>query len=164
MIFELDISPELENKKQFMLSLHNELVLATRNNMPLTFLIAEIDNLESIEADYGPVVKEEVIQRFVSHYRLRLRDSDFFYRLGDRKFSAILTHTNLENAVSMIKRIRETLGEIEIETLNTTVKFTVSTGITKKYEGEDSAQKILNRLDEALMGAKKAGYNRVFVS
>ena len=80
-------------------------------------------------------------------------------RYGGDEFLIVLPETGLEKAFFLARRLLESVGSLSFDN---SVKVTVSLGIAEREVGE-TASGFIERADDKLYAAKRAGRNR-FVS
>jgi diguanylate cyclase (GGDEF)-like protein len=93
-----------------------------------------------------------------------VRTTDVVARLGGEEFALLLPELDLEGAVSVAERVRESLAADTMRTRKgREVRLTASFGVVEAGGSTDAVE--LTRLaDEALYAAKRGGKNRVVVA
>lgn len=129
-------------------------------NLPVTFILVDLDNFKAVNDTYGHSAGDEVL-RGVGECLARsfIRKSDFVARYGGDEFAVILNDTTAENSQSLISRFLEMVSELPVPYAPAEVRVTCSAGYTEIRSG-DTAKELLNRADAALYQAKRAGRNR----
>lgn len=123
---------------------------------PSTLLYLDVDHFKSINDRHGHGVGDQVLRRLAERCRGELRGVDALARLGGEEFVALLSGLGLEEAQCVAERIRAAVaGDPEA-----VVPATISIGVAVRTAGE-SAEVWMQRADQALYAAKKAGRNRV---
>jgi len=90
-----------------------------------------------------------------------LRGLDSGYRYGGEEFAVLLPSTDIEGAVKVANRIRESLENYRFilpEGTSGKLNVSVSIGLTSYIVG-DNVQSIMTRADEGLYKAKSQGKN-----
>lgn len=93
----------------------------------------------------------------------RVRRGDLCGRLGGEEFLLVLPHTNKENALKVLDRIRMELSSTPVTLGGCTVGVTASFGLAG-FEGSQKASpfaRLRELADAALYSAKRAGRNRI---
>ena len=90
------------------------------------------------------------------------RASDIVGRLGGEEFGVLLVLDDLDTAVLVAERLRETLAETVIEAGSDTIAVTGSFGMTEYLNGE-SLDELYQRADKACYSAKDAGRNCLMI-
>jgi diguanylate cyclase (GGDEF)-like protein len=91
------------------------------------------------------------------------RLSDVVGRLGGEEFGVLLVAGDIETAMSIAERVRETLQNMVVETGGDPLTITGSFGLAELVPGE-SLDALYQRADQACYEAKDHGRNRVEVA
>lgn len=151
------------NRRRFMEAAERELMRARRYGRPLSLLMLDVDHFKSINDGYGHAVGDDVLTCLASAARECMREIDVVGRLGGEEFAVLLPETSLTEAVGAAERLRRHLAELELQTRNDVVRFTVSVGVATCRDEDCSIEGALTRADHALYDAKRGGRNRVAV-
>lgn len=129
-------------------------------NLPITFILIDVDKFKQINDEYGHSAGDEVL-RSIGECLARsfIRKSDFVSRYGGDEFAVILNDTTVANSHTLINRFIEMVGEITVPYAPPDVRISCSAGYTEVTCG-DSVKALINRADAALYQAKRAGRNR----
>ena len=114
-------------------------------------VVLDLDNFKSVNDTYGHQVGDDVLKEFVGLIQKNIRSDDVFARWGGEEFLLLLQHTNMENALKKIDRVRLLIDEhnfIHIEHL------TASFGVAWKEENDDM-HSLIQRADKALYESKR---------
>jgi diguanylate cyclase (GGDEF)-like protein len=84
-----------------------------------------------------------------------IRGEDLFARWGGEEFVVLLPHTDIQGAKNLAERLRHSIEENDFTDVGT---ITCSFGATQ-FDGSESQEVLLNRVDQALYGAKESGRN-----
>ena len=122
--------------------------------------MADLDHFKRVNDTYGHAAGDRVLAAFGDLLRQHTRVIDIAARFGGEEFIVLLPNTDLENAISIANRIRESLAACPIESLPDPV--TASFGVAEMAPDE-SGSGLLRRADAALYEAKHSGRNRVEV-
>ncbi|MGE4421430.1 MAG: diguanylate cyclase [Pseudodesulfovibrio sp.] len=148
------------NRRFFMEKLDEEMERARRYGTPLSLLAIDIDHFKKVNDTYGHAVGDKVLQRCVDTCKQTLRASDAFGRLGGEEFMAILPFADQDMGHETAERLRAALSRCTEGDGDGLPAFTVSIGVVR-LEGDDTAESLRKRADEALYRAKENGRNRV---
>mgnify|MGYP003149902760 CR=1 FL=1 len=124
----------------------------------------DIDHFKPINDTHGHLIGDEVIREVALITREALRQADRPGRYGGEEFAIILPETDIDGALVICERIRETIAETAVETDHGPIHCTVSMGLVKLTDSAENYMQWLQQADEALYRAKKAGRNRSVVS
>jgi diguanylate cyclase (GGDEF)-like protein len=85
---------------------------------------------------------------------------DTLARIGGEEFALLLPQTTLEEAASLVERLRASVAATRAKIGDGWLDITVSIGVTCSSRGAQDVNGILRRADEALYAAKRQGKNR----
>ncbi len=163
------IDPVLDiyNRRYFDRRIDEETQRSRRYNQPLSIILFEVDQLESIAKKHGRLVEDVVLRKISDFVVGSVRASDIVARYDENKIVIATTQTKPDMAIMLADRIR---GEVEkldiltdseqnsIEDLNVTVTAGVSCvedRIKSGFDLTDVAVKAMSRADTE-------GHNRVY--
>ena len=136
---------------------------AARHGFPFWVALADLDHFKKINDTFGHDAGDAVLKRFARILKSSLRRGDLCGRLGGEEFLLVLTHTDKENALRVIERIRTELSSALVTFGGCTVGVTASFGLAG-FEGNQKASsvgRLREMADSALYSAKRAGRNRI---
>ena len=125
---------------------------------PLSVAIFDIDHFKSVNDRYGHGVGDDVLRRIADAAQAALRGTDTVGRYGGEEFVLVLPNAPLERATRIVERVR-----IAIDESGGVPPVTASFGLAT-LSGDASPEALLQRADEALYAAKRAGRNRYRVA
>lgn len=155
-----DMLTNVYNRRYLMEWLIQQRKLIQRYHYPISCLLFDLDHFKSINDNYGHEKGDEVLVQFSAIVAAMLRDGDVMVRYGGEEFLVLLTHTDLELALSIAERIRVKINGSSLAGLPQGV-LTTSVGVSTWVEGHDECGGVLAMADEALYLAKDAGRNCV---
>jgi len=127
----------------------------------LAVALADIDRFKQVNDVHGHAVGDEVLRAVAGRFLSRLRPTDSIYRYGGEEFLVSLPNASPGVARSVLERLRESLEERPIGLENgEELPVTASFGVAAAKPGVD-LKTLIERADEALYAAKRAGRNRV---
>ena len=129
------------------------------------FLLIDLDHFKTINDTYGHAVGDVVLEKVGGLLQGSMRTSgtrlpDIVGRLGGEEFGILMSADNIDDAVSVAERLRQTIESTHIETVDVSVSTTGSIGVAKTVIGE-SLDNLYQRADKACYLAKDNGRNRV---
>ncbi|MDO8141014.1 MAG: diguanylate cyclase [Candidatus Brocadiales bacterium] len=144
--------------------LSKEYARAERYKLPLSFLMLDIDYFKKVNDSYGHPEGDVVLCKLSQIFKNNIRVCDTLGRYGGEEFSIILPEAKMEDAVSLAERIRKEVEQCNFGDANTSIKCTVSIGVSS-YPIPDvkNLEDLINRADKALYNAKAEGRNRVSI-
>jgi len=145
------------NRMAFDEALDNELGRANRYGHPFGVLMFDIDHFKRINDLDGHHVGDEVLRELAAVVRSVLRSTDLICRWGGDEFAVIAPATGLPGARVLAEKIRTTVQDHRWSVPG--ISLTVSVGMAQFVVG-DQRDTIMNRADEALYRAKRAGRNQ----
>jgi diguanylate cyclase len=126
---------------------------------PYTLALLDIDRFKSINDRHGHDVGDRLLVAIAETMRQALRDYDLCGRWGGEEFILLLPEAGLEEAWSIVERLRESIGEVRVRHGSHRLSVTLSAGLSEHREGESHAE-TLQRADQALLRAKRDGRDR----
>lgn len=130
---------------------------------PVSVMTLDIDHFKQCNDTYGHDVGDQILQEFAARIASNIRPMDFACRLGGEEFVVILPRTTGDIACLTAERLRRCIcgSPFRLRGSAMPLDVTVSIGVAAAESGEDTAETVLKRADEALYEAKRAGRNRV---
>ena len=132
------------------------------------FLLIDLDHFKTINDTYGHVVGDAVLEKVAGLLQGSMRTSgtrvsDIVGRLGGEEFGILMFVNNIDHAVSVAERLRQTIESTPVEAGGVPVSTTGSIGVAATVAGE-SLDDLYQRADRACYLAKDKGRNRVEVA
>jgi diguanylate cyclase (GGDEF)-like protein len=125
--------------------------------------MVDIDHFKRVNDTHGHQIGDQAIQAMSQACVKALRPTDLLARYGGEEFIITLTHTDQPGAAKVAERLREAVTQIEIQTEQGALKFTISIGVSTFYK-RSLLEEVIGRADQALYQAKTSGRNRVCLS
>ena len=120
------------------------------------FAMFDIDLFKRINDSKGHLYGDEVLLVFADLMRESFRYNDLLFRYGGEEFAAVLSDTDLETALTVLERFRETVAHHKFAQLN---QVTVTIGVTQ-ISSQLQADKLIERADKAMYFGKNHGRNQ----
>ncbi|MES1987357.1 MAG: GGDEF domain-containing protein [Pseudomonadota bacterium] len=137
-----------------------EISRAQRGASSLCVTLLDIDNFKHFNDNYGHHVGDTALQHLAKVIQETLRPTDIAARFGGEEFVILLPDTSIDAAIETISRLQRALTKQFFLGNNERLLITFSAGIALFRATEEQAT-VLNRADQAMYLAKKAGKNRV---
>ncbi|MBI9099209.1 MAG: diguanylate cyclase [Spirochaetaceae bacterium] len=130
----------------------HRLKLNKRNNTESVLIMIDIDNLKTVNDNFGHDKGDELITSVSSAVFNNIRDTDFLFRLGGDEFLILFNHFKNQSPDSLIERVKEELSVKKIG--NQIPDFSYGSIIIK---GEDPSliDELLKTCDQLMYAQKR---------
>jgi diguanylate cyclase (GGDEF)-like protein/PAS domain S-box-containing protein len=154
----------LFNRRYLEDTLKRELILAKRDEVPLSLIMVDIDHFKVINDRFGHQAGDKVLHFLGDLLNHSVRGNDTCCRYGGEEFLVVLLGMDEDGAVERAECLRKAVAISVIDFGATTISVTASFGVaTFPHDGE-TADELIAVADSALYAAKAAGRNRVNVN
>ena len=143
----------LINRRAWDLELEREVGRSRRNDDPLAVAMLDLDRFKAYNDRHGHQAGDRVLREAANAWRAVLRDTDLLARYGGEEFAVALPGCDLEQAGHLVNRLREV----------TPAGQSCSAGLAV-WDGDESADELLGRADDALYEAKQTGRDRTVIA
>jgi len=130
-----------------------------RKNEPLVLAVMDVDHFKSINDTYGHLIGDKVLRTISQLVDKKVRDSDFFGRIGGEEFAVIFTGIDLDIALKRLEQFRESIENCKFGFKGKRIVITMSIGCAL-FHGDDKPEDVYERADKALYQAKSSGRNK----
>lgn len=152
----IDSLTGLPNRRALDERLETECQHASLYNLPLAFLMMDLDNFKDINDTYGHLVGDEVLQAIGQAIAASTRNGDFLARYGGDEMALILPETPLEEVGAIEDRIREAVAACRLPLIpDQTQRISISIGRTMLASNSQDWVELIKAADQALYKAKK---------
>ncbi|MCK9285633.1 MAG: diguanylate cyclase [Rhodocyclaceae bacterium] len=148
------------NRKGMDEALEREVARTRRQSVSLCVALLDIDNFKHLNDNLGHEAGDEALKHLAQVVREAIRPQDTLARYGGEEFVILLPDTPLDAGVSAMARVQRELTRKFFLHKNEKLLITFSCGVAELGNDEASAA-VLNRADQAMYLAKRAGKNRV---
>lgn len=121
------------------------------------FAMFDIDLFKRINDSKGHLYGDEVLLIFADLMRESFRYNDLLFRYGGEEFAAVLSDTDLDAALTVLERFRETVAQHHFAQLN---QVTVTIGVAR-ITPQQQPSTLIDRADRAMYYGKNHGRNLV---
>jgi diguanylate cyclase (GGDEF)-like protein len=122
----------------------------------------DVDSFKAFNDTYGHPQGDNLLRSIASILQANVRSVDFLGRYGGEEFLIVLPETAKDDACRLAERIRGAVEEQAFVIVEgEAIRRTVSVGVASYPEDALNAGELVQRADEALYRAKRAGKNRV---
>jgi diguanylate cyclase (GGDEF)-like protein len=162
---DVDHLTGLVSRSFFHRAAERRIELYRRNGLPLACAVLDVDDFKSYNDSYGHGSGDEALRCVGRVLHESTRADDVVARYGGEEF-VVLMGGNIEDAIEVAERVRRGV-EHESMTGNGTPlgsAVTVSVGVAALTEDVSSLEQLVEKADDELYRAKRAGKNRVAAS
>ena len=138
-----------------------ELARSKRQGLRCAMLMADLDLFKSKNDTYGHLVGDVILRQVSARFRQHLREVDLVGRYGGEEFVFLLIESDAKQALVVAERLRHAVAAKPIRAYDETVEQTVSIGVACFPEDGQEMELLIERADQALYAAKRAGRNQV---
>ena len=128
-----------------------------RSDQRFALLMYDIDHFKTINDTCGHETGDSVLMELSRRVKSMMRSGDIVGRWGGEEFIVIAHDINLDDAVKLAERIRESIASEPFSAVGT---VTISFGVACA-EDDDTPTSLFARVDSALYEAKNSGRNCV---
>jgi diguanylate cyclase (GGDEF)-like protein len=164
----LDALTTIANRRQFDEVLEKEWQRGKRDQKPLSLIFMDIDFFKAYNDKYGHPAGDDCLRRLAQGLSsVVLRPADLFARYGGEEFALLLPDTDAGGALTVAKRVQDTVKQLNIPHADSTVAdhVTLSIGVATLIPAEPmSSFDLVRCADELLYAAKRRGRNRIATS
>lgn len=107
----LDALTGLYNRRYFSEQMPNLLKKSRAAEQPLTLMLIDLDRFKAINDTYGHDAGDLALIFFAQMLKSHVKTDDLVIRLGGDEFVIVLTHTNVNGALAIKRRLTEALNE-----------------------------------------------------
>jgi diguanylate cyclase (GGDEF)-like protein len=145
-------------------TLDGELRRARRSRQPLSILMFDIDHFKTINDELGHLRGDDLLRAVGAKLTRVLRSSDVRCRYGGDEFLIILPDTPVIGAQQVAESLRREMAGLAMVAGDRTIAVTASVGIASAGPAELGVAAFIDRADDALYRAKRAGKDRYAVA
>jgi diguanylate cyclase (GGDEF)-like protein len=147
------------NRAAFEQACRDWLARPAPDGRPVTIAIADIDHFKAVNDRLGHAAGDEVLRRVAGALGAHMRADDRIFRYGGEEFVLMFRDLAHDEALALSDRLRFAV-EAEVRA-DDGKPATVSIGVATSTYGAGELRGLLQRADERLYEAKRAGRNRV---
>jgi diguanylate cyclase (GGDEF)-like protein len=164
----------LPNRRYLHAKLDAIIPRAQAERFPATLLLFDVDDFKEYNDTFGHEAGDEILRVIGQLFQANCREQDIVVRYGGDEFAVVFWDpegpraagsVHPDCALDVLERFKESLQTYRFETLDPSTKaeLTVSGGLATYPWDASTREDLLRRADEALLAAKRAGKNRVFL-
>ena len=129
--------------------------------LPLTLLMADIDNFKNVNDTFGHLAGDTVLKRIARVMRDCVRGTDMVARYGGEEFAVLLVETARESARLVAERLRTAVKALDFSDTGINSPVTISIGLACFPEDASDERSLIEQADSVLYQAKRLGKDRV---
>lgn len=154
----------LMSRRSGMVRLRLEFQESLRKNLTFCLIMLDIDNFKSHNDTYGHLVGDKVLRQVAHFIRENIRKVDIACRYGGEEVLIGLHRTSLRDGVIVAEKIRASVNNHDFyPDEEKSLSLSVSQGVSAIDAGCKDFIELTNSSDQALLAAKSAGKNIVYV-
>lgn len=150
----------LRMRQAFEREVSSRLVIAAREDLPVSMVVADIDHFKQVNDLWGHQAGDQAIAAFGKLLGSMIRESDVAGRVGGEEFCIIVWDCQGDAAARLAERIRQAFSLLVHPALGEGICLTASFGVVERAPRE-SYHSMFSRADAELYRAKNGGRNRV---
>ena len=151
----------LSVRGHFMERAREELARSKRHALACSLLMTDLDLFKQKNDTYGHLVGDVVLREVARLLQRNLREIDLIARYGGEEFILLLIETGIERAMPIAQRLKQFVEVYPIRAYDEVLMQTISIGVAEFPGHAQTLEALIERADQALYAAKRAGRNRV---
>ncbi len=132
-----------------------QIKMARRHKWPVTLMIVDIDQLESLNLRYSFKTGDAVLKHLNDAIRSVVRTSDVLGRFGGSGIFVLLSECDTENVQTVSERIEEKIGREPFVVGDKKIDYRRSYGAVTMYGKQVHLNRMLGLAEDALSRAKE---------
>jgi diguanylate cyclase (GGDEF)-like protein len=152
------------NRGHCLEALDGELRRARRKRQPLSIVMFDIDHFKMINDELGHLRGDDLLRAVGAQLTRVLRSTDVRCRYGGDEFLVILPDTPTLGAQQVAECLRREIATLAMVAGDRRIAVTASLGVAVAAMDDLGVTALIERADEALYRAKRAGRNRFCVA
>ncbi len=158
----IDSLTNVNNRRMFFELGTLDFLRARRLDHPFSLLTFDFDLFKEVNDGYGHAAGDMVLRDALIVVRKNIRDIDVLGRTGGDEFAICFPETSVTDAMSAAGRIQRALSTSEFTWQGKTITVTLSIGIAELSDRDQNFDALIQRSDQYLYVAKRAGRNQIF--
>jgi diguanylate cyclase (GGDEF)-like protein len=156
---------KLSNRRWLNLMLESKWEEASRNNIPLAFLMIDLDGFKHFNDRYGHQKGDDVLRLAARVLEANCRTIDVSARYGGDEFCVLMPHAEPDAAIRVAHRIASAFDEAVVAVFKCGIPVSMSIGVSHLHTNEPlNADELVLFADEAMYAAKSIPSKRVAMS
>ena len=156
---------KLSNRRWLNLMLESRWEEATRNGIPLAFMMIDLDGFKALNDAYGHQKGDEILRLAARVLEANCRSIDISARFGGDEFCVLMPHADPDSAVQVAHRIAAAFDEAIAAVTESGIYVSMSIGVSHwQVTHPINADELVRHADEAMYIAKSDPERRVVFS
>lgn len=160
----IDDLTALQNKDAFIKQLESEISRVNRYGFSFAIAVLDIDDLKSINTNYGRDAGDEVIRCYARQILSQFRSYDLVARHKSDEFLLLFPNTQKEGALRAVEKAQKRAANLFINHKDKNIKVPTFTSVLTTYTPGDQPDTLLRRTTEALVQAQRQGRDQVIMA
>lgn len=161
LLSQTDSLTKCYNRKYINEAMHKAFVSFREGQLSSSVILFDIDNFKKVNDTYGHAAGDDILVNISSAVRNCVRRDDVVARWGGEEFVVFLKYTHVDSALTVAEKIRKTVEGLEVKNNDTTIRVTVSIGVSGFKNHDSSFNESVERADISMYTSKKSGKNRI---
>ena len=156
-----DVLTGLLNRRAFRSYLDLEWRQWALHKDSLSCAMFDLDYFKRVNDSLGHQAGDVILKQLAQVLLTRCRASDSICRYGGDEICVLLPHTGEQEAAAWAESVRLDIESMPIMLGDRRLDVTTSIGVAERSPDDDDPEQLIDRADQALIGAKAAGRNCV---
>jgi len=156
----VDALTGLYNRKHFFELAESDIKKALRMEQVIYVAMLDIDSFKNINDSHGHTAGDMVLKTAADTIKQTIRSYDLVGRYGGEVFILLITVMDEDEIQKMAERIRYNMENAATDYEGEEIKITCSIGLARYFKS-DNLKNAIQKADDALSNAKRAGRNQV---
>lgn len=159
----IDPMTGLANRRDIMEKMERESSRSERHKRTFSVMLVDLDDFKQVNERYGYNDGDDVLVEVARVLMGCVRNEDVCARWGGEEFLFLLTETGLDGALTLARKVLDSISMTEFKANRPGIRITASIGLCEYRPGQ-SSQECISRAHQALRQAKQGGKNRFAVA
>jgi diguanylate cyclase (GGDEF)-like protein len=157
----MDALSGLYNRRAFMQKGEEIRMLAQESGQSMHLLMMDLDHFKNVNDQHGHQMGDQVIETIGYALKVHFHSKALIARLGGEEFAVLLTGFDDDKVAQKAESFLENFAAQPFSAKETIFHVTVSIGIAKKTDLNQTFDMLIHMADQALYRAKDKGRNQV---
>jgi len=158
-----DALTKIANKRYLYEFIDREVARAMRYGSRLSLAMIDIDLFKAINDEHGHLAGDMVLERVAAAMGALVRREQLLARYGGEEFALVMPEIDRPELETFCEKLRQTVANEQLESKQGRIAVTISIGAAV-FEPPMTRDELLQRADERLYAAKRAGRNVVLIA